>query len=141
MRLSSAGYQPEVAYFECLHELKLIVDLIYEGGFARMHEFVSETAKYGDLTRGPRVVDANARQQMKSVLQEVKNGSFAREWINENKTGKKNYDALLQKDLNHPVEAVGRELRSHMSWLNQGASTCSQAQPGDKKEKQPVTAR
>ncbi len=122
--LVAAGYQPEAAYFECLHELKLIVDLIYEGGFARMHEFVSETAKYGDLTRGPRVVDGHAREAMKKVLQEIQSGEFAREWINENKTGRKNYNALLEKDLKHPVEVVGKELRSHMSWLAGNQSAC-----------------
>jgi ketol-acid reductoisomerase len=115
--LVAAGYQPEVAYFECLHELKLIVDLIYEGGFARMHKFVSETAKYGDLTRGPRIVDDHVRASMKKVLEEVRSGQFAREWIAETQTGKKNYNALLQKDLEHPVETVGKKLRERMSWL------------------------
>lgn len=119
--LVEAGYQPEVAYFECLHELKLIVDLIYEGGFARMHEFVSETAKYGDLSRGPRVIDENARKNIKEVLEEVRNGTFAREWIAENKNGKPNYNRLLEKDLNHPIEKVGKELRANMSWLNKSA--------------------
>jgi ketol-acid reductoisomerase len=116
--LVAAGYQPEVAYFECLHELKLIVDLIYEGGFARMHKFVSETAKYGDLTRGPRIVDDHVRASMKKVLEEVRSGQFAREWIAETQTGKKNYDALLKKDLDHPVETVGKRLRERMSWLS-----------------------
>jgi ketol-acid reductoisomerase len=113
----AAGYQPEVAYFECLHELKLIVDLIYEGGFARMHRFVSETAKYGDLTRGPRIIDDHVRASMKKVLEEVRSGQFAREWIAETQTGKQNYNALLQKDLDHPIEAVGKKLRERMSWL------------------------
>ncbi|MCB9471983.1 MAG: ketol-acid reductoisomerase [Candidatus Obscuribacterales bacterium] len=117
--LVEAGYQPEVAYFECLHEVKLIVDLIYEGGFAKMHQFVSETAKYGDLTRGPRVVDAHARQQMKTVLDEIRSGQFAKEWMEENRSGRKNYQALLDKDLNHPVEKVGKELRSQMKWLKE----------------------
>lgn len=117
--LVDAGYQPEVAYFECLHEVKLIVDLIYEGGFAKMHEFVSETAKYGDLTRGPRVVDAHTREQMKKVLEEIQSGQFAKEWMEENKTGLKNYNAMLEKDLNHPVEKVGKELRSKMAWLQE----------------------
>jgi ketol-acid reductoisomerase len=115
--LTKAGYQPEVAYFECLHELKLIVDLIYEGGFARMHKFVSETAKYGDLTRGPRIVDDHVRASMKKVLEEVQSGQFAREWIAETQSGKKNYNALLQKDLDHPIEGVGKKLRERMSWL------------------------
>jgi ketol-acid reductoisomerase len=115
--LVAAGYQPEVAYFECLHELKLIVDLIYEGGFARMHKFVSETAKYGDLTRGPRIVDDHVRASMKKVLEEVRSGQFAREWIAETQTGKANYNALMKKDLEHPIEAVGKKLRERMSWL------------------------
>lgn len=127
--LVDAGYQPEVAYFECLHEVKLIVDLIYEGGFAKMHEFVSETAKYGDLTRGPRVVDAHTKAEMKKVLEEIQSGQFAKEWMEENKTGLKNYNAMLEKDLNHPVEKVGKELRSKMAWLQ------------EKKAKQPATTK
>ena len=115
--LVEAGYQPEVAYFECLHELKLIVDLIYEGGFARMHEFVSETAKFGDLTRGPRIVNDKTREEMRKILDEIRNGTFAKEWVEENKNGRPRYNELLQKDLNHPVEAVGKELRSKMAWL------------------------
>lgn len=115
--LCEAGYQPEIAYFECCHEVKLIVDLIYEGGFARMHEFVSETAKFGDLTRGPRIVSSAVRQEMKKILSEIQNGEFATEWVLENKAGLPRYRALLQKDLNHPVEKVGKELRSRMSWL------------------------
>ncbi len=115
--LVAAGYQPEAAYFECLHELKLIVDLIYEGGFAQMLRFVSETAKYGDLTRGPRVVDARVRETMKTILAEIQSGEFAREWIAENAGGRPKYNALLKQDLEHPVEKVGRELRERMSWL------------------------
>ncbi|MBI4566184.1 MAG: ketol-acid reductoisomerase [Planctomycetes bacterium] len=115
--LVDAGYAPEVAYFECLHELKLIVDLIYEGGFARMHRFVSETAKFGDLTRGPRIVDARVREAMKQILAEIHSGAFAKEWIAENQAGRPRYTALLERDLNHPLEKVGRELRSRMSWL------------------------
>jgi ketol-acid reductoisomerase len=115
--LVEAGYQPEVAYFECLHELKLIVDLIYEGGFAKMHEFVSETAKFGDLSRGPRIVDDHVRQSMRKVLTEIQDGTFAKEWVDENKSGRARYNELLQKDLNHPVEKVGAELRAKMTWL------------------------
>jgi ketol-acid reductoisomerase len=117
--LVEAGYQPEVAYFECLHEVKLIVDLIYEGGFAKMHQYVSDTAKYGDLTRGPRVVDAGTRQRMKEILNEIRNGTFANEWVAEYKAGSKKYKELLEKDLNHPVEKVGKELRAKMPWLEQ----------------------
>lgn len=119
--LVNAGYQPEVAYFECLHELKLIVDLLYQGGMTRMHEFISETAKYGDLTRGPRVVDAHAVAQMKQVLTEIQDGTFAREWIAEHKSGRANYNALMQADLDHPIEKVGRDLRARMSWLQKKA--------------------
>ena len=115
--LTEAGYQPEVAYFECMHELKLIVDLLHEGGLAKMHEFVSETAKYGDLTRGPRVVDDHTREQMRAVLREIQDGTFARQWAEEYEAGLPNYTALMQKDLEHPVEKVGQELRARMSWL------------------------
>ncbi len=119
--LVEAGYQPEVAYFECLHELKLIVDLLWEGGMARMHEFISETAQYGDLTRGPRVVDEHTRTQMRAVLREIQDGTFAREWVAEHKAGRSNYDALKQRDLDHPIEKVGKQLRARMPWLQEGA--------------------
>jgi ketol-acid reductoisomerase len=117
--LVAAGYQPEVAYFECLHELKLIVDLIHEGGLSKMHEFVSETAKYGDLTRGPRVVDEHVRQSMREVLDEVRSGAFASEWVLENQAGRPRYGRLLAHDLEHPIEKVGKQLRAHMAWLEQ----------------------
>jgi len=116
--LVEAGYKPEVAYFECLHELKLIVDLLYEGGLAKMHSFISETAKYGDLVSGPRVINAETRARMKEVLTDIQSGQFARDWIAENEAGKKNYDAMMQADLDLPLEKVGAELRSHMAWLN-----------------------
>ncbi|HTV60216.1 MAG TPA: ketol-acid reductoisomerase [Verrucomicrobiae bacterium] len=115
--LVGAGYQPEAAYFECVHEVKLIVDLIYEGGIAQMLRFISETAKYGDLTRGPRIVDAHVREEMKKILGEIQSGEFAREWVAEDASGRKKYNALLDKDLSLPVEKVGRELRERMSWL------------------------
>jgi ketol-acid reductoisomerase len=115
--LVEAGYQPEVAYFECMHELKLIVDLLHEGGLAKMHQFVSDTAKYGDLSRGPRIVDGHTRERMREVLREVRDGTFAREWKAEYEAGLPRYKALLTADLNHPVEKVGRELRARMSWL------------------------
>ena len=133
--LVEAGYQPEVAYFECLHELKLIVDLIYEGGFARMHEFVSETAKYGDLTRGPRIVDARTKEQMKTVLEEIRSGAFAKEWIAEDKANKPHYNQLLQKDLDHPIEKVGKELRSKMAWLQASAKEASAGQAKEDERK------
>ncbi|HTA51216.1 MAG TPA: ketol-acid reductoisomerase [Candidatus Acidoferrum sp.] len=115
--LVEAGYQPESAYFECLHELKLIVDLIYEGGIAEMHKFVSETAKYGDLTRGNRVIDDHVRANMKKILTEIQTGQFATEWVLENQAGRPTYSKLLDRDKNHPIEAVGKELRAQMSWI------------------------
>jgi ketol-acid reductoisomerase len=118
--LVEAGYQPEVAYYECLHELKLIVDLLHEGGIAKMHQFISETAKYGDLTRGPRVVDRHTKREMKQILKEIQDGKFARQWISENRRGRKKYDALMKKDLEHPIEQVGKKLRARMPWLNEG---------------------
>ncbi len=118
--LVEAGYQPEVAYFECMHELKLIVDLLHEGGMAKMHQFISETAQYGDLTRGPRIIDGQTRQHMREVLEEIRSGQFAREWIAEYKAGNKQYLALKQKDLDHPIEKVGAALRAKMPWLNAG---------------------
>jgi ketol-acid reductoisomerase len=116
--LVEAGYQPEVAYYEVLHELKLIVDLLHEGGIAKMHQFISETAKYGDLTRGPRVVDARAKKSMAKVLKEIQSGRFARQWIAENKAGRGEYQRLLKADLEHPIEKVGVKLRARMPWLN-----------------------
>jgi ketol-acid reductoisomerase len=116
--LVEAGYQPEVAYYECLHELKLIVDLLHEGGITKMHEFISETAKYGDLTRGPRVVNDRTKKEMGKILKEIQRGKFARQWIQENAEGQPNYRKLLEQDLNHPIEKVGLALRARMPWLN-----------------------
>jgi ketol-acid reductoisomerase len=118
--LVEAGYKPEAAYYECLHELKLIVDLLQEGGLAKMHQFISETAKYGDLTRGPRIVNRATKKEMKKILAEIQQGKFARQWIRETRTGKKKYNALLNKDLKHPIEKVGRALRARMPWLEAG---------------------
>ena len=115
--LVEAGYQPEIAYFECMHELKLIVDLLHEGGLAKMHQFVSDTAKYGDLTRGPRVVDESTRERMRTVLKEIQDGTFAREWRAEYEAGMPRYKAMMAADMAHPIEQVGRELRARMSWL------------------------
>ncbi|HEY4644881.1 MAG TPA: ketol-acid reductoisomerase [Steroidobacteraceae bacterium] len=117
--LVEAGYQPEVAYYECLHELKLIVDLLHEGGLEKMHRFISETAKYGDLTRGPRIVNERVKKEMVKVLKEIQSGRFARQWIAENKAGRPNYQRLLKADLEHPIEKVGAALRARMPWLNQ----------------------
>jgi ketol-acid reductoisomerase len=115
--LVKAGYQPEVAYFECLHELKLIVDLMYEGGLAGMRHSVSDTAEYGDYTRGPRVVGDAARAEMARILGEVQSGSFAREWIDEDDQGRPNFTRMREAGANHPIERTGRPLRQMMSWL------------------------
>ncbi len=115
--LVEAGYQPEVAYFECMHEMKLIVDLLHEGGLKKMHEFISTTAKYGDLTRGPRVVDEHVKDRMREVLKEVQDGTFARQWVQENEDGLPNYNRMMEEDLDRQIETVGKELRGRMSWL------------------------
>ncbi len=116
--LVEAGYQPEIAYFECLHELKLIVDLIYEGGIDRMRYSVSNTAQYGDMTRGPRIVDERARAEMKKILAEIQTGMFAKEWILENAAGRPVFKALERMGQAHPIEKVGKELRGMMSWIS-----------------------
>ena len=121
--LVEAGYQPEIAYYECLHELKLIVDLFYEGGLAKMHEFISEKTSYGDLVSGPRVINATTKARMREVLTDIQSGAFARDWILENQAGKPRYQKLLDADLNHPIEKTGAELRARMSWLKPGANT------------------
>ncbi len=121
--LVDAGYSPELAYYECLHELKLIVDLFYEGGITRMHEFVSETAQYGALTRGSTVVNEGTRARMRQVLAEIQDGTFAREWIAEYAAGNGRYHALKHDDLAHPIETVGRALRARMPWLDAAASS------------------
>jgi ketol-acid reductoisomerase len=115
--LIEAGYPPEMAYFECLHEVKLIVDLIYEGGISNMRYSISDTAKYGDITRGPRVINEAVRQEMKRILKEVQSGEFAREWIIENRAGRPVYNALLRKGEAHPIEEIGQKLRGMMSSL------------------------
>src|SRR6202050_138294 len=115
--LVEAGYQPAVAYYECLHELKLIVDLLHEGGITKMHRCISETAKYGDLTRGPRVVNKATKREMKKILTEIQQGKFARQWITESESGSKNFRRLLKQNLRHPIEHVGAKLRERMPWL------------------------
>ncbi|MCS7206540.1 MAG: ketol-acid reductoisomerase [Dehalococcoidia bacterium] len=117
--LVKAGYQPEVAYFECLHELKLIVDLIYQGGLSWMRYSVSDTAEFGDYTRGPRVIDQHVRQQMERILKEVQDGTFAREWIAENDEGRKRFLRMREEESAHPIEQVGKRLREMMPWLKQ----------------------
>jgi ketol-acid reductoisomerase len=121
--LVEAGYKPEVAYFECLHELKLIVDLMYEGGLEKMLHFVSETAKYGDFVSGPRVINAETKERMREVLRDIQQGNFARDWIEENRTGKKNYQAMYDADLARPIEQTGKRLRRQMAWLQSQPDT------------------
>ncbi|HTA42892.1 MAG TPA: ketol-acid reductoisomerase [Bryobacteraceae bacterium] len=115
--LVEAGYAPEIAYFECLHELKLIVDLIYEGGLGYMRYSVSDTAEYGDYTRGPRIITAETRKEMKKILSEIQSGEFARQWMAENKAGRQKFLAMRAEQANQPVENVGRELRKMMTFL------------------------
>jgi len=115
--LVEAGYQPEIAYFECLHEVKLIVDLIYEGGIANMRNSISDTAEYGDLVTGKRIINEQVRQEMKKVLSEIQDGSFARQWLLENKVGRPVYNARKRQDAEHMVEKVGAKLRKMMTWM------------------------
>ncbi|HZT36940.1 MAG TPA: ketol-acid reductoisomerase [Bryobacteraceae bacterium] len=115
--LVEAGYAPEIAYFECLHELKLIVDLIYEGGLSYMRYSVSDTAEYGDYTRGPRIINQQTREEMRKILREIQSGEFARAWINENQTGRKNFLAMREAARDQQIERVGRELREMMTFL------------------------
>jgi ketol-acid reductoisomerase len=117
--LVEAGYQPEVAYYEVMHELKLIVDLLHEGGLRKMHKFISDTAAYGDMVSGPRVVDENSRKQMQAVLNDIQDGTFARNWIAENEAGMPEFKRMMKADLEHPIEKVGAELRSRMDWLEE----------------------
>ena len=116
--LVEAGYQPEMAYFECVHEVKLIVDLIYQGGLNYMRYSISNTAEYGDFTRGPRIITDQTRAEMKKILGEITSGQFAKEWVDEYKAGLKNFNALYEKDHDSQVEKVGRELRKMMKWIN-----------------------
>lgn len=115
--LIEAGYQPEIAYFECLHELKLITDLIYEAGISGMRKSVSDTAEYGDYTRGKRVISPRVRKEMKKILKEVQSGKFAREWIRENKKGRPNFNQMRKDSQEHPIEKVGAQLRAMMPWM------------------------
>ncbi|HEY0449073.1 ketol-acid reductoisomerase [Actinophytocola sp.] len=116
--LVNAGYAPEVAYFECLHELKLIVDLMYEGGIARMRYSISDTAEFGDLTRGPRVITDSVRGEMRKILAEIQDGTFANEWVAEDDAGRPNFTKLQEAGEQHPIEEVGRKLRGLMSWVD-----------------------
>ena len=118
--LVEAGYQPELAYFECLHEVKLIVDLIVEGGLAKMRDSISNTAEYGDLTRGPRIVTDETRAEMKQILAEIQSGQFAREFVLENQSGKPGFTAMRRQEAEHSIEEVGKDLRAMFSWLKEG---------------------
>lgn len=129
--LVEAGYQPEIAYYEVLHELKLIVDLFYEGGITRMLEFVSETAQYGDFVSGPRVINADTKARMKDILSEIQDGTFVQRWVAEYDAGLPNYKKYQQADLDHPIEKVGRELRAKMQWLQQSAPQTTAASTQD----------
>jgi ketol-acid reductoisomerase len=121
--LVEAGYKPEIAYFECLHELKLIVDLMYEGGIAKMLHFISETAKYGDFVSGPRVINAETKARMQEVLQDIRTGKFAKQWIDENAAGKPEYQKMYDADLDQPIEKTGARLRAQMAWLQNQPDT------------------
>jgi ketol-acid reductoisomerase len=116
--LTKAGYQPEIAYFECCHELKLITDLIYKSGLAGMRQIVSDTAEYGDLSRGPVVIDKSVRKRMEKILKDIQTGKFAREWMQENKKNRPVFTKLRKRDLKHPLEVIGKKLRGMMSWIN-----------------------
>jgi len=115
--LIEAGYQPEIAYFEVCHELKLITDLIYQGGLTYMRNVVSDTAEYGDYSRGPRVINEDTREEMEYILEEIQDGTFAKEWILENQAGRPMFNAAKKRDANHPIEIVGKDLRAMMPWL------------------------
>ena len=118
--LTEAGYAPEMAYFECLHEMKLIVDLLYEGGISEMRYSISNTAQYGDMTRGPVVVNDETKRRMRALLAEIQSGAFAREWMRENRNGKERFRSLERQTADHPIEQVGRQLREMMPWLSGG---------------------
>lgn len=127
--LVEAGYQPEIAYYEVMHELKLIVDLFYEGGLTKMLQFVSETAQYGDYVSGPRIVDAATKARMKDVLTDIQDGTFAKNWTEEYKAGLPNYKRLKQADLDHPIEKVGAKLRAQMPWLQPTPASKNETAP------------
>ena len=128
--LSEAGYAPEMAYFECLHEVKLIVDLMYEEGIAGMRYSISDTAEYGDLTRGPRVITPETKEVMKEILGEIQSGQFADEWIAESESGRETYHRLQQEGKDHPIEVVGAQLRSMMPWISAGKQSVAEASGG-----------
>ena len=128
--LVEAGYQPEMAYFECLHEVKLIVDLMYEEGIAGMRYSISDTAEYGDVTRGPRIVTAETKAEMKKILDEIVSGKFADEWVNESESGRANFNALRKRGAEHAIEKTGSELRAMMPWISAGKQKVSEISGG-----------
>jgi ketol-acid reductoisomerase len=128
--LTEAGYQPEMAYFECLHEVKLIVDLMYEEGIAGMRYSISDTAEYGDVTRGPRIVTAKTKAEMKKILKEITSGKFAKEWIAESESGRKNFNELRAAGAEHPIEKTGKELRAMMPWISAGRQKVAEVSGG-----------
>jgi len=129
--LVEAGYAPEMAYFECLHEVKLIVDLMYEEGIAGMRYSISDTAEYGDLTRGPRIVTDATKAEMKKVLSEIQSGQFAEEWVSESESGRENYHRMQEEGKTHPIEVVGSHLRGMMPWISAGKQKVAEASGGD----------
>jgi ketol-acid reductoisomerase len=129
--LTAAGYRPEMAYFECLHELKLIVDLMYRGGMQFMRHSISDTAEYGDYTRGPRLITAETRAEMERILGAIQDGSFAREWLDENRNGRPNFERLRQADQDHEIERVGAKLRAMMPWSEEGQQGSGAARAGE----------
>jgi ketol-acid reductoisomerase len=138
--LTAAGYRPEMAYFECLHELKLIVDLMYRGGLQFMRHSISDTAEYGDYTRGPRLVTEETRAEMRRILAEVQNGSFAREWLDENRAGRPTFERLRQQDREHLIEQVGKRLRAMMPWAEEGKGSGAAAEaPKEPSMRRPAT--
>ena len=128
--LVDAGYQPEMAYFECLHEVKLIVDLMYEEGIAGMRYSISDTAEYGDVTRGPRIITSSTRDEMKKILDEITSGRFAEEWVAESEAGRAKFNALREEGRQHPVEQVGQQLRAMMPWISAGKTKVAEASGG-----------
>jgi ketol-acid reductoisomerase len=136
--LTEAGYPPEMAYFECLHELKLIVDLMYRGGMSFMRYSISDTAEYGDYTRGPRIVTEQTKAEMRKILEEIRSGQFAREWLEENRKGRPNFERMRAEDTDHLLERTGRELRAMMPWSEEGKAAVKQAK-ADAKRPAPAT--
>ena len=144
--LTEAGYRPEMAYFECLHELKLIVDLMYRGGMQFMRYSISDTAEYGDYTRGPRVITEETRAEMRRILEEIRDGSFAREWLDENRAGRPNFERMRKADRDHEIERVGKALRAMMPWAEEGgaggreAAAAGEAQRSEAARREPAGA-